>query len=143
MNAILLGCCFLGLSAAAGPPRTSIRPATPANVHNSNKGNNSQGLSTTKAPEYDFVFAALGKAIRAANSSNNLALELFKRVVNQDNVFIAPFSVSTVLSMAYQGSAGRTAEEMAKVLGVVVEHSCMKNATQESQTATDFALPKI
>lgn len=62
-------------------------------------------------------FSIYSKAIRVANSSNGLALELFKRVADHDNVFFAPFAISTVLSMAYQGSAGRTAEEMAKVLG--------------------------
>ena len=52
-----------------------------------------------------------------ANASNGLALDLFKRVSDQYNVFIAPFSISTVLAMTYQGAAGRSAEELARVMG--------------------------
>ncbi|XP_028966387.1 leukocyte elastase inhibitor [Galendromus occidentalis] len=68
-------------------------------------------------PEYDFLLRSIGNAIRVSNSSNGLALDLFKRVSDQYNVFIAPFSISTVLAMTYQGAAGRSAEELARVMG--------------------------
>ncbi|XP_022686329.1 leukocyte elastase inhibitor-like [Varroa jacobsoni] len=141
MSGALLVCCFIGLCAAAGSPGSShprignihgnqrynrdnrSQDTIQANLYSTN--NNNQELppstTTTKVPEYAFVLGTIGKAIRVANSSNGLALELFKRVADHDNVFFAPFAISTVLSMAYQGSAGRTAEEMAKVLGY--EHS--------------------
>lgn len=74
-------------------------------------------MGESSSSQFASVFKTIGPAIRTANSSNRLALELFRRVSGEQNVFIAPFSISTVLSMAYQGAAGRTAEEMANVLG--------------------------
>lgn len=61
----------------------------------------------------------LDKRIVAA--SNSFGLQLYREIsrANPDtNVFISPLSVSSALSMAYNGAAGTTEEEMAKTLGL-------------------------
>ncbi len=55
----------------------------------------------------------------AANTG--FALRLLEELQKEDsdgNVFISPLSVSTVLSMAYNGAGGSTREAMAKTLGL-------------------------
>lgn len=63
-------------------------------------------LSTTMAKEVNSIVRA----------NNKFGLDLFK-VLSRDegNLLISPFSAHVVLSMAYQGAAGDTAESMAKV----------------------------
>ncbi|MDI9535775.1 MAG: serpin family protein, partial [Bacteroidota bacterium] len=52
------------------------------------------------------------------NNNNEFAFKIFKQLVKTDttNVFISPISISTALSMAYDGAKGQTAKEMRKVL---------------------------
>ena len=52
------------------------------------------------------------------NNNNEFAYKIFKQLVKTDttNVFISPKSISTALSMAYDGAKGQTAKEMRKVL---------------------------
>ena len=38
---------------------------------------------------------------------------------NNNNIFFSPFSITTALAMTYLGAKEETAEQMAKVLGVV------------------------
>lgn len=51
-------------------------------------------------------------------NNNEFAFEIFKKICETDtsNVFISPLSISTALSMAYDGAAGKTAKEMRTVL---------------------------
>ncbi len=53
-------------------------------------------------------------------ADTDFALRLYREIVTAEegNVFLSPYSISTALSMAFAGARGRTAEEMAAVLGV-------------------------
>lgn len=54
-------------------------------------------------------------------ANTDFAFALFKAVNKEDsgiNVFISPLSISTALSMTYQGAAGATREAMAKALKI-------------------------
>ncbi len=51
--------------------------------------------------------------------NSTFAFDLFKQLNKEDgekNIFISPFSISTALSMTYQGAAAATKEAMAKAL---------------------------
>ncbi|HEY2492955.1 MAG TPA: serpin family protein [Paenibacillus sp.] len=53
-------------------------------------------------------------------AENTLGLQLHRQLVESgegENVMISPYSISTALALAYNGSAGETALEMAKTLG--------------------------
>ncbi|OZB90301.1 serpin family protein [Paenibacillus sp. XY044] len=56
------------------------------------------------------------------SAHNRLGLQLHRELVGQaeagDNVLLSPYSIWTALSMAYNGSAGTTASEMASVFGL-------------------------
>jgi serpin B len=67
------------------------------------------------------VFALNGIAQSKAdivNNNNEFAFEIFKEIVKTDttNIFVSPISISTAVSMAYDGAKGKTAKEMRKVL---------------------------
>jgi serine protease inhibitor len=60
------------------------------------------------------------KSAQIVNASNKYCFELFKSIQNKapdKNLFISPFSTMEALSMAYNGAAGTTKDEMAGVLG--------------------------
>ncbi len=52
-------------------------------------------------------------------NNNDFAFRFFQKISSQDSssVFISPISVSSALSMTYDGAKGRTAKEMRKTLG--------------------------
>jgi serpin B len=52
------------------------------------------------------------------NNNNVFAFELFAKICKTDttNVFLSPISISSALSMTYDGAKGKTAKEMRKVL---------------------------
>lgn len=67
------------------------------------------------------VFANILKAqsqVNIVNNNNEFAFELFGKLNLKDttNVFISPISISTALSMAYDGAKGKTAKEMRTML---------------------------
>lgn len=52
----------------------------------------------------------------AVNASNQFALELYSELEDGDgNIFFSPWSISTALAMAYEGSRGQTKEEIRSV----------------------------
>jgi len=60
------------------------------------------------------------KSAQIVNASNKFCFELLKSVQTQapeSNLFISPFSSMEALSMAYNGAAGSTKDEMAGTLG--------------------------
>jgi serpin B len=53
----------------------------------------------------------------AAGAINTFALDLYWRLASsRGNLFFSPYSVHDALGLAFAGAAGRTAEQMAKVL---------------------------
>ena len=50
----------------------------------------------------------------------DFAIRLYRQIIGseQGNVFISPYSISTALSMAYAGARGKTAQQMAEVMGI-------------------------
>lgn len=61
---------------------------------------------------------ATDEGVRKVSEGNNkFALDLYKKLSTDDeNVFFSPWSISTALSMTYEGSRGQTAKEMRTVL---------------------------
>lgn len=59
------------------------------------------------------------KRTNIVENNNTFAFELFSEISSADttNVFISPISISTALSMTYDGAKGKTAKEMRKTLG--------------------------
>jgi serpin B len=52
----------------------------------------------------------------AVDASNIFAFDLYARYsAGEDNLFYSPYSISTALSMTYEGARGQTAEEMRSV----------------------------
>ncbi|MNC09510.1 Serpin (serine protease inhibitor) [compost metagenome] len=56
---------------------------------------------------------------RLAQQSNLLGLKLFSqlRAKSGGNLTISPYSIAAALALAYNGSAGGTAEELGQLLG--------------------------
>jgi serpin B len=52
----------------------------------------------------------------AVTGINAFSLDLYKRAISGDNLFLSPASVSTAVALAYRGAAGKTASELATVL---------------------------
>lgn len=74
-----------------------------------NKSIDNSSTNTPKKIDSDFV---------ARNTE--FAFKIFKQLNEEDkdkNIFISPISISTALSMTYQGAEGSTREAMAKALG--------------------------
>ena len=76
---------------------------------------------------YQFHFTlratVVSEVLPAAQANNGFACDLYAMLKeNEGNLFISPYSISTVLSMAYGGARGETAEQMAEVLNLPTEY---------------------
>lgn len=69
--------------------------------------------------EREAILTKMDKRIAKAENAFGLRLhrELTKTTGKTDNLILSPYSISTALALAYNGSAGQTAAEMEKVLG--------------------------
>jgi Serine protease inhibitor len=70
-------------------------------------------------------------------NTNNFSINLFKTMVAEsknENLFISPYSASTVLDMLWNGADGNTAKELEKVLG---------NSTYTKDQINDFSMNLI
>lgn len=74
-------------------------------------------------------------SVEFIEGNNEFAWNLMKELNEEDqeeNIFISPISISTALSMTYQGARGETKEEMAKVLGYMgMEDEVLQESYQE------------
>lgn len=63
---------------------------------------------------------AKNKALSLPCTSTDFSLKLFGQLAqtSKDNVVISPFSAYAALSMALNGAAGSTSEQMAKAMGI-------------------------
>jgi len=58
---------------------------------------------------------------RIAKANNQFALDLFSQIrkrTREENIFFSPFSITTALTMTYEGARGKTAAEMESVLHI-------------------------
>lgn len=69
-----------------------------------------------------------------AEQSNRLGLKLFSQLRKQGggNLTLSPYSISAALALAYNGSAGETAEELGTLLGYAPEERQKLNAGQRA-----------
>ena len=74
-------------------------------------------LSPMRAPEVQGI----------ADASNLFAFQLYRRL-GPGNIFFSPFSIFTALAMAYEGAAGKTAEEMEGTLHLPANASLRREA---------------
>ncbi|MDQ7095333.1 serpin family protein [Desulfosporosinus sp. PR] len=104
----LLLCCTLAASLLAG-----------CSAQTAQSGQNSPIPKNMNAAGADsFAKNQISKDVIAGNT--RFAFALFKQLDKEDgkrNIFISPLSVSTALTMTYQGAATSTKEAMAEALG--------------------------
>lgn len=81
-----------------------------------NHGNQYFSVASSQQSEPDMM--AINPNVHAIIHSNNrFAWDLYHQVSeSEDNILFSPYSLSNALAMTYAGSAGETAEQMAKVL---------------------------
>lgn len=95
----------------------SAQLARPAESGQNNASNDSS-LNNAAAPNDSFERNKISEEVIQGNSA--FAFQLFKQLNQEDkekNIFISPLSISTALTMTYQGAGTSTKEAMAKVLG--------------------------
>lgn len=83
-------------------------------------------------PERQAAAAKLDSGL--ADSSNRLGVKLFGQLRKQGsgNLTISPYSVAAALALAYNGSAGETAEELGKLLGYTPDERQKLNTGHQS-----------
>ncbi|HCX02838.1 MAG TPA: proteinase IV [Clostridiales bacterium] len=75
------------------------------------------GACTVQEPEVEINEEEISEGVTDSNSK--FAVDIFKELNGKDlenNVFISPFSISTALTMTYNGAVGETKEEMEEAL---------------------------
>ena len=111
---LVLGLVSPGCNREPGPSPDQARPAT------------------TQAPP------ATGEANAQAAAANDLGLRLYpqlQRDAKTPNVFLSPLSIHLALAMTYNGAAGKTAEAMAKTLGLAGKSLAEVSAAAKSLLA--------
>ncbi|MEK3791778.1 serpin family protein [Paenibacillus sp. FSL R7-0204] len=95
-------------------------------------GGCSEGGSGMSYPERQAAAAKLDSGL--ADSSNRLGVKLFGQLRKQGsgNLTISPYSVAAALALAYNGSAGETAEELGKLLGYTPDERQKLNTGHQS-----------
>jgi len=62
------------------------------------------------------------------DSNNQFALDLYSKYkIKDENIFFSPYSLTSALSMTYEGAKGTTAEEMQKVLHLPSDINKVRN----------------
>ena len=80
------------------------------------KNPNLEVISKVDIPVLDDSGATAESLKATVDASNAFALDLYGRYSpGEDNLFYSPYSISTALSMTYEGARGATAEEMQTV----------------------------
>ncbi len=64
-------------------------------------------------------------------SSNSFALDLYRTLPDDGNMFISPYSIFTALAMVYEGAGGKTAEEIGAVLHIPRENLTRREGMRE------------
>jgi serpin B len=67
-----------------------------------------------------------------AKNTNNFAYGLYGQIAKEGgNLFCSPYSISSALAMTYAGARGKTAEQMASVLGFTLPADKLNHALSE------------
>jgi serpin B len=76
---------------------------------------------TTQIPLADDANATADSVNSLVDSLNDFSLDFYQQIKNdeQGNIFFSPYSIFTAFSMAYEGTAGNTANEMNNVLNIL------------------------
>ena len=70
--------------------------------------------------------------VKQVNDNNEFCFDLYSYLnVENDNLFISPFSVSTALAMTYEGAKEKTREEMSVFMHFPLESSTINNNFQD------------
>jgi serine protease inhibitor len=91
---------------------------------------------------------AIGLPIESANqmavSNNYFGLNLLKKLsqINDENVFISPFSISSALGMLFLGTKEKTAQEFRQVLGYELSLLNDTQVRQESKNLLEKVLER-
>ena len=84
-----------------------------------------------------------GDAQQHAAGTNRFALDLYRmlagKTAGESNLLISPYSISSALGMTYAGARGRTAEQMADVLGFNLPDERLHPAAGELMRDLDAA----
>jgi serine protease inhibitor len=82
---------------------------------------------------------------KLVSADTGFAFSLLKELANEQparNIFISPYSISTVLQMVGNGAAGSTRDEMARVLGTSeLEAGVLNRAHKELDASVRSAQP--
>ena len=69
------------------------------------------------------------------NDNTAFALDLYRHLKkDDDNIFLSPYSISTVLAMTYAGAEGNTANQISEVLDFTLGQEQLRSAFGELQT---------
>lgn len=64
----------------------------------------------------------------AAIASNRFALDMYRELERDGNLFFSPWSLNTALAMTYEGARGKTADEMRSVLHLSGDESARRQS---------------
>jgi serine protease inhibitor len=75
--------------------------------------------------------------VSLVESCNSFAMSLYSRIPrSQDNIIFSPSSLSFALAMTLAGANGKTADEIASVLGLSMSADCLHEAFRKLRTET-------
>ncbi len=105
-------------TSASPPPGSTVAAPTPTPLPVAQIDGIAEQRSSAARLPLDSATREQLDALVAADT--DFALRLYRQIVaaEQGNIFLSPYSISTALSMAFAGARGRTAEELAAILGV-------------------------
>ena len=111
------------------PGPEPIPTPTPDPTPRPNPGPEPTPISPKDIEASDEKADAIDKSFTASNSE--FAFDVFRELIEEDkdqNIFISPFSISTALTMTYNGAEGTTKDAMEKTLKL---GSSMENTNKE------------
>ncbi|MFH1209693.1 MAG: serpin family protein [archaeon] len=66
------------------------------------------------------------------DANNQFAIDLYSRYKSKDeNIFFSPYSISSALTMTYEGAKGNTAQEMQQVLHLTSDKNAIRSSFAE------------
>ena len=74
--------------------------------------------------------ATAGSVNTLVDSLNDFSFEFYNKLLEGDdgNIFFSPYSIFVALSMAYEGAAGNTADEMQNILNILQNDSVTQSS---------------